>query len=170
MTVQQFRKIIMIIFILALVEILIGAFYYFVFFVPNKQLEELNIQKQAEVEKKKIEQDRLLAEAELAEQTRMEEIRLEVKEIDLELERIERWEEAGEEYEALRREEEAAKGQEASLESCMKIVVENYHNSWNLFCEQLSLPNSCSLPGEYSKQINDDYEIGKQRCEEFFKS
>ena len=170
MTVQQFRNIVMIIFIVALVEILVGAFYYFVFFVPSKQLEELAIQQQSEIELKKIEQERLLEEAKLEEETRMEEIRLEVKEIDLELARIERWEKEGKEYEELRQEEETLKGDGANLQSCMKIVVENYHNQWNSFCEQLLLPNTCSLPEEYSKEINDDYELGKAQCEDFFEN
>ncbi len=169
MTSKQFRTIIMIIFIVALVEILVGVFYYFIFFVPKKQMESIRLQEEAAMAKKQIEQDRILKETELKEATRMEEIRLEVKQIDLEQARIDRWEYAGEEFEKLRREEEEKKGKEANKASCMKIVVENYHNQWNLFCEQLKLPNSCSLPNEYSVQINNDYETGKKQCENFFK-
>ncbi len=169
MTSKQFRTTIMIILLVALVEIVIGAFYYFVFFTPKKQMESIRLEEQASLNKKQIEQNRILQEAEIKAATRMEEIRLEVKQIDLEQARIDRWEGAGEEFENIRREEETQRDREASMTSCMKIVVENYHNQWSLFCEQLILPGSCSLPDEYSAQINSDYEIEKDQCENFFK-
>ena len=158
----------MIIILVALVEIVIGAFYYFVFFTPKKQMESLKIQEEAVLGEKQIEQDRILEETKIKAATRMEEIRLEVKQIDLEQTRIDRWLDAGEEFEALRKEEEDRLGREASMVSCMKIVVENYHNQWNLFCEQLQLPNDCSLPSAESEEINNDYEVGKGQCESFF--
>ena len=67
------------------------------------------------------------------------------------------------------KEEEERLGKKADVSSCMKIVVENYHNQWNLFCEQEDLPSSCALSDEYAKQINTDYEIGKAQCDNFFK-
>ena len=169
MTSKQFRATIMIIILLALVEIVVGVFYYFVFFTPKRQMEIIEAQKNADLVKKQIEQDRILKEAKIKASTRMEEIKLEVKKIDLEQARIKRWLNAGKEFEDLRREEEEKKGKEASMESCMKIVVENYHNQWNLFCEELNLPNDCYLPNEKSEEINNDYETGKAQCENFFK-
>jgi hypothetical protein len=169
MTTQQFRKIIMVISLIAILELVIGVFYYFVFFSPKKQMESLRVQEQTAQTAKQLEQDRLLKEAELREKTRMEEISLEVKRIDLEMERIKRWEESGDEFEKLRAEEERNRGKEASLASCMKIVVENYHNQWNLYCTKLGLPNSCSLPSNYTEEINSDYLTGKEQCDNFFK-
>ncbi len=169
MTSKQFRTTIMIILLVALVEIVIGAFYYFVFFTPKKQMESLRMQENSILAEKQIEQDRILQETEIQATLRMEEIRLEVKRVDFEQAKIERWLDAGEEFEDLRREEEERKGKEASLDSCMKIVVENYHNQWNLFCEELELPSDCSLPIEQSEEINSDYEIGRGQCRDFFK-
>ncbi len=169
MTIKQFRNIIMIIFILALVEIIVGTFYYFVFFSPKKQIEVMKSQEQSFLSEKQIEQDRLFRESELHEKTRMEEIRLEVKKVDLELERIQRWEGMGEEFDKLRQKEEDKKGKEADLASCMKVVVENYHNQWNLLCEKQLLPSSCLLSRESSEKINQDYEVGKAECDNFFK-
>lgn len=170
MTSKQFRTTIMIILLVALVEIVVGAFYYFVFFTPKKQMEAIKLQKDSILAEKQIEQDRILKETKAKAALRMEEIRLEVKQIDLEQLRIKRWVGAGKEFDDLRKKEEEQKGQkESSMASCMKIVVENYHNQWNLFCEQLQLPDDCSLPGDKSEEINNDYETGKDQCENFFK-
>jgi len=169
MTSKQFRTTIMVILLVALMEIVVGTFYYFVFFTPKKQMEIIKQQNEVNLAEKQIEQDRILQETKLKTSTRMEEIRLEVKQIDLEQTRIDRWEGLGEEFDKLRQEEEEKKGKEASMASCMKIVVENYHNQWNLFCDQLSLPNDCSLPNEKSDEINSDYEVGKDQCNNFFK-
>jgi hypothetical protein len=168
MTPRQFRISISVITIIALAEIVVGLFYYYVFFIPKKEMEDIRVQEEVDLAAKKLEQERLLEEAKLKAQTRLEEIKLEVKEIDLELARIARWEEAGEQFEALREEEEKKKGKEASLVSCMKIVVENYHNQWNKRCEEKNLPNSCYLSEEDSQVINADYEVGKKQCDDFF--
>jgi hypothetical protein len=169
MTPKQFRISIMAIIIIGLLELVVGLFYYFVLWSPKHEMLVLESQEETNLAAKKLEQDRLLEEAKIREQTRLEEIKLEVKEIDLELARIARWAEAGEEFEAIRKEEEERKGKEASLISCMKIVVENYHNQWNKYCEEAGLPNSCYLSEEQSTVINADYEVGKKQCDDFFK-